>query len=52
MFWEKKMKKLITVLAVMMILVCAIFADTTSSELKITLEITSIEPSFTLYGSK
>lgn len=46
------MKKLITVLAIMMILVCAIFADTTSSELKITLTITSVEPTFTLYGSK
>ena len=46
------MKKLIAVLAIMMILVCAIFADTTSSELKITLTITSVEPTFTLYGSK
>ncbi len=46
------MKKVITVLAFMMILICGIFADTTSSELKITLTIKAEEPEFVLYGSK
>lgn len=51
LYEETKMKKLATVLVLLMILVCAVFADTTSSELKITLTIEAIAPTFKLYGS-
>ena len=45
------MKKLAAVLVFLMVLVCAVFADTTSSELKITLTIEAIPPTFKLFGS-
>ena len=45
------MKKLAAVLVFLMVLVCAAFADTTSSELRITLTIEAVPPTFKLYGS-
>lgn len=48
------MKKLIAILAIMMVLVGAIFAETsttTNDELKVSIEITPVAPIFKLYGS-
>ena len=50
------MKKLITILAIMMVVFGVAFADTTTTtgteELKVTCTVTAEEPTFTLYGSK
>lgn len=48
------MKRLIAILAIMMVLVGAIFAETsttTNDELKVSIEITPVAPIFKLYGS-
>ncbi len=46
------MKKLITILVIMMVLVGAVFADSKLNELKVTMTVKDAEPSFKLYGSK
>lgn len=44
-------KKLITILAIMMVLVGSVFADSANDELRITITITPVAPIFKLYGS-